>query len=413
MRGIARNMQMTDQNSVFAKRYYLMLILGLFAIAVTFFTMAVLFNKDFFVNYSPDKTIKDSTLESINFIRIIFMIASTIFLMGLLGLVYQKEAVLNFLENHKKIILNITLLLGILLFLFLASEIFLRIKYHETTFSGGFGPGSLQFNKKYVEINDDGMRDRNFSLVKPNNVIRIATIGDSFTFGSGIKNVSRTYPKVLESELNNLGKDIKYEVMNFGIMGLSTNEEIELIKSKALKYSPDIIILGYVANDFVSVDGRKYKEHVTIFPGGLWIRNFLFSYAIFELKFNRILENLNLKDNNLEIYNQKLNSTVNLEYNRLLFKELKNIAIANNFSVLVVNFPAFYNLEEYPLLELNNFVEKSTTENELNYLDLLGPYSRFEESELIVNNYDSHPNEYALKIAVDEILEKLKNDNLV
>jgi hypothetical protein len=88
-------------------------------------------------------------------------------------------------------------------------------------------------------------------LEKLNNTIRIAAIGDSFTFGMFVE-LEDTWPKILERELNKNKKNnsIKYEVMNFGVPGYNFEHYIENIKLKVLNYNPDIIIIGIVSDDF-------------------------------------------------------------------------------------------------------------------------------------------------------------------
>ena len=106
-------------------------------------------------------------------------------------------------------------------------------------------PNEVIKNYKFqTTLNSDGFRGINYSLEKPKNTTRIAIIGDSFTFGFGIKNTSDTYPKVLETLLNN-NSNQKYEVMNFGMSGANILDIYWILKYKVLKYNPDIVMYGY------------------------------------------------------------------------------------------------------------------------------------------------------------------------
>src|SRR3989339_352779 len=73
-------------------------------------------------------------------------------------------------------------------------------------------------NITYIaKANSQGLRDYEYGLKKPGNSIRIAAVGDSTTFGSGV-NLEDTYVKQLEKILNkNCSK--KIEVINFGAGG--------------------------------------------------------------------------------------------------------------------------------------------------------------------------------------------------
>src|SRR5262245_23641819 len=96
-------------------------------------------------------------------------------------------------------------------------------------------------------INDLGYRDVNHSLVKPAGVLRIIVIGDSSAQGTRIKDDRAIFPRVLEATLR--AKGVPAEVQNFGVQGYNTQQEVETLRTKALLYSPDIVILAYCLND--------------------------------------------------------------------------------------------------------------------------------------------------------------------
>lgn len=101
---------------------------------------------------------------------------------------------------------------------------------------------------RHVRTNSSGMRaERDYSLNKALGVYRIATIGDSVTFGWGV-DYNEAYPAVLENILRARFGD-KVEVLNFGMPSLNSQEELLLLKSKILNYDPNLIIIGYHPND--------------------------------------------------------------------------------------------------------------------------------------------------------------------
>jgi lysophospholipase L1-like esterase len=111
-----------------------------------------------------------------------------------------------------------------------------------------FNGFTVKLNTTIIKINSDGFRDEEYSIEKPPNTVRIIALGDSFTFGWGV-NLSDTYVKVLERKLNEMNATANFQVMNFGVPGYNTLEEIEFLKQKGLKYKPDIVLLGYAAGD--------------------------------------------------------------------------------------------------------------------------------------------------------------------
>ena len=96
-------------------------------------------------------------------------------------------------------------------------------------------------------INSLGFRDREFDIKKPKGQYRILCVGDSFTFGEGVK-AQEAYPKVLETMLQTKYKNV--EVINTGVSGYNTVDEYLYIRNKLLSFNADLIILGfYIGND--------------------------------------------------------------------------------------------------------------------------------------------------------------------
>jgi lysophospholipase L1-like esterase len=101
-----------------------------------------------------------------------------------------------------------------------------------------------------IRTNSYGMRDAEPAAEKDESLVRIAAIGDSFTFGFGVGGES-TYPNVLERLLAEAfeGSGIRFEVLNFGVGGYSTRDEALVLEHKAMAFEPDLVVVGYVHND--------------------------------------------------------------------------------------------------------------------------------------------------------------------
>ncbi len=107
-----------------------------------------------------------------------------------------------------------------------------------------------------IRTNQEGFRDRDYSIVKPSHVLRIAFIGDSFTLAEQVEE-DQTFVRRVEVELNEILRRqgvIKQEVecMNFGIGGYDTQQEVLCYEAYVRKYKPDVVVLMmYPHNDFV------------------------------------------------------------------------------------------------------------------------------------------------------------------
>ena len=109
-----------------------------------------------------------------------------------------------------------------------------------------FAGGQSKIAPTEVVVSSQGFRDHMFPERKPANKFRIACLGDSFAFGWGV-NQEQAYPKQLELSLANLG--ISAECINMGVPGYGLSQEVRLLKTKGLKFEPDLAIFGVVGDD--------------------------------------------------------------------------------------------------------------------------------------------------------------------
>ncbi|MEI8343169.1 MAG: GDSL-type esterase/lipase family protein [Verrucomicrobiota bacterium] len=97
------------------------------------------------------------------------------------------------------------------------------------------------------KTNAQGFRDtRDYPYEKDPGVLRVLCLGDSQTEGFEV-NQENAFPKIIERKLAQLGR--KAEVMNTGISGFGTAEELAFLENEGLKYKPDVVVLGWYAND--------------------------------------------------------------------------------------------------------------------------------------------------------------------
>ena len=160
-----------------------------------------------------------------------------------------------------------------LLFSLLLCEIFLRVigysypNFYATDYYRGFAlrPGiEGRYGKEgdsYVRINSDGLRDREHAKIKPANTVRIAVLGDSYAEGLQVP-FENTFCALLERRLHDCaalgGKDV--EVINFGVSGYGTAQELITLRHNVWQYSPDIVLLAFTTNNDVTDNSRVLKK---------------------------------------------------------------------------------------------------------------------------------------------------------
>lgn len=111
--------------------------------------------------------------------------------------------------------------------------------------------------ESYVRINSDGLIDREHTKAKPPNTVRIAVLGDSFTEAMQLPR-RENFCSVMEQELNRCdafkGKTV--EVINFGVGGYTTSQELITLRDHAWAYSPDIVVLALCWGNDVEENSR-------------------------------------------------------------------------------------------------------------------------------------------------------------
>ena len=112
----------------------------------------------------------------------------------------------------------------------------------------------------YVSINSDGLRDREHSLVKPRDSFRIAVLGDSYPEALSVR-MEEAFWSVMQSKLQECAPaPRKIEVLNFGISGYGTAQELLTLREQVWKYSPDLVILAVTTNNDITDNVRALKK---------------------------------------------------------------------------------------------------------------------------------------------------------
>ncbi|MDR4484987.1 MAG: hypothetical protein R3B95_17570 [Nitrospirales bacterium] len=129
--------------------------------------------------------------------------------------------------------------------------------------------------------NSQGFRGtKEYSITKPPGVYRIIVLGDSVTLGHGVED-GETFSAILEEQLS---LDRPTEVINMGVSGFGTAEELIQLRNVGFVYQPDLIILAYFTNDpynnvvselFSVTDGHLSQKQQTFVPA-IYVRDRLY-----------------------------------------------------------------------------------------------------------------------------------------
>ena len=171
---------------------------------------------------------------------------------------------------RKEFLRNLGILLGSLLVFFLGTEGILRLLYPEALsvqrrFPQGmyckpdrlFGwiglpnvsatlspPADAQdMEAMRVAMNGEGFLDDSHPVSRPAGVHRLLFLGDSFTIGLGIPKTKR-FTDLIKDDLQP-----GWTVMNMGMWGYSTDQELLVLEEKGLKYAPEVVVLCMFMDD--------------------------------------------------------------------------------------------------------------------------------------------------------------------
>lgn len=100
----------------------------------------------------------------------------------------------------------------------------------------------------FANINSLGFRGPEVTVPKPAGRFRVAVIGDSVTMGWGV-NDEETYSAQLEQRLHLRFPNRDLDVVNLGVGGYNTRQQVTLLKRYISRLQPDLVLLGFYSND--------------------------------------------------------------------------------------------------------------------------------------------------------------------
>jgi len=251
------------------------------------------------------------------------------------------------------------------------------------------------FKMARFETNSQGLRDKEYSIVRPNNTFRVAVIGDSLTMSSGV-NIEMAYHTLLEEKFNQEQKDISFEFINFGVGGYYLRQYLGVIQYKALKYDPQLILIGFCpSNDHLLPPDRLYqKQFKPLRKTYPFSESFLIKQALTLMKsFFKKGEEENFSERQ---YRQE-------QYMKRIFSKIGTISKEKNIPVVVA-----YLSKENPVPR-TQLVKRLVTEKGLHFIDVTTSFHGANVSDYRIYAIDFHPNGKANKIFADTIYNYLKN----
>jgi hypothetical protein len=308
----------------------------------------------------------------------------------------------------KQFIVSFVFLIFTFVFVYSGFEAYFRYRFDESD-SLGFLNVTKKWNERHVEYNNFQYRDnKNYEITKTKGVVRIGVMGDSNTFGYGIKDVNNRFSNVLEKKLNDSG--YKAEVYNCGVSGLDTWNEIIEYKTKCYALKPDILVWQYFLND---IQATKSAGTTVLQNAGSQINptvkfisdhSFFFNYTYWRLSTKYSNTFYQIRDADLKQYK---NPEV-FAFHTSQINEFSSYLKSENIKFVVTVFPFFKFFPDYPAEDVHKRMDKIFQENGATaVVDMLSFLKGRNAKDLIVGQYDTHPNEYVHGLVADKLYEAI------
>lgn len=285
---------------------------------------------------------------------------------------------------------------------------------------GYFGPG----NTVRHTTNAEGFRGRNLTGKLPG-VVRIAFLGDSVTFGEGVKDddvFAQVAPRLLTERHRREG--LFFEGLNFGVGGYNTRQEVDLLKSAVLATDPDVIVLVYTPNDaepeLLVYDTRskenRRRDREGAIPEGVsesrppsaWIYRSRLARMLW--KFVRQRERA---ARTMSFYSALYgDDREGWRVTQESLREFAGVCRQHRITCMVATFPLLYRLDErHPFRSIHEEVRAAVGVTEgagLAFVDLLPAFLSRDDRALWVHPTDQHPNEIAHRIAAEALVPAIE-----
>jgi len=311
---------------------------------------------------------------------------------------------------------NISLLLVSIILILLLAEIFIRAAGYKKKYQLDEKKQlTWQYETKKTH-NSMGYRDYEYQVEKLKGVFRIYVLGDSFTYGQGIK-MAETYPKVLERILKDKYPNRYFEVINASFLGLDTERELGRLKKEGLRLSPDMVILGFYLNDPSHDSGvtqwkeEDKKEKIKILFNNKTLLKISHLYWFLKIRADWVFNKRVYVRTFLKLYEKDSKTWKDFESS---FSGISELTRERNIPLLVVIFPSLYQLNDnYPFFKAHSMVKKLSEEKGVEALDLFNCYKGISDKSLWVKTSmpaNTHPNAKAHQMAAIEIFRKIEKD---
>jgi lysophospholipase L1-like esterase len=270
-------------------------------------------------------------------------------------------------------------------------------------------PSPFEREKFDKSLNALGIREDWDRIPEGDQRLRIAFLGDSFTYGLGVEQ-NQTFCHLVEGMLSD---DWPTGVLtiNLGMPGTAPGSQLERFGPMIDQFKPDVVVQVLYPND-LGVDLHFLLQNLhRMRDERLWVGDFSRVLAFSEKQIRYWL-----------IWNQTLGyfrggrtaDEQAASWARLKadVRACKGRAESDGAVYCIVLFPWIYRLTDYPLRGVHEQMRAMADELSVPFLDLLKTYQAVDERSVRLGNYDDHPNPAGHRLAAERIALFLRKEIL-
>jgi lysophospholipase L1-like esterase len=210
-----------------------------------------------------------------------------------------------------------------------------RVQFEPRPSFVGFSEGTQ------VTTNSHGLRERELPLTKAPGTRRVVFIGDSVTFGPGVRD-DQPFARLLEASINESGNESgagPIETVNAGVVGYNSIQELARLEGVGLAYQPDVVVQTFLVNDLLetfSIFDHQYEPDGILAGAKVWLRRNSNLYRFLQDVYWRVGQQLR---RSREGTAEPLRKRDRLEERLATLDQTIRLARANGASFLLVIYP--------------------------------------------------------------------------
>lgn len=283
----------------------------------------------------------------------------------------------------------------------------------------------VRWKEVSVSTNSQGFREVTEPGPRDARTIRILGLGDSVMFGLGVEEDER-YMDVLEERLNQDFPAARWQTITIAVPGYNLVTEVEALKRYGLAYEPDLVIYGFVFNDFCLPNFVSRRRSVWSFDSFIkyyWNRSGAGEHLVGRTEVvleGQGLDPAILKAQDRELFQQFYCTADNFtpEYQYLVgeenfhgaLRELAQIGRRRGIPTVFLSYGSARGADKIPLPEGMTFI---AFDRLYRWYFRRHGYSRITESDLVLSETDIHPSAKGHRMVGNALAERLARLGLV